>query len=183
MSLQVPIVLLVALAAVVLVLGALHALRVWRQFHAPMIVTCPETAQPAAVQVDARHASLSSLVDMQPALRLSDCSRWESRERCAEPCLSQIVSDAASCQLTTLARQWYAGRTCVYCGKRIFDGETLEPHAALRAPDDTTVEWAVVPPEDLIRVFRTHQPVCWNCHVAESFRRLHPELVVDRPAH
>ena len=28
----------------------------------------------------------------------------------------------------------------------------------------------------------THLPVCWNCHIAESFRREHPELVVDRPA-
>jgi hypothetical protein len=24
-------------------------------------------------------------------------------------------------------------------------------------------------------------PVCWSCHIAESFRRTHPELIVDRP--
>jgi hypothetical protein len=32
----------------------------------------------------------------------------------------------------------------------------------------------------LLDVFSTHRPVCWNCHVTETFRRLHPELVVDR---
>ena len=24
------------------------------------------------------------------------------------------------------------------------------------------------------------EPVCWNCHIAESFRREHPDLVTDR---
>jgi hypothetical protein len=50
----------------------------------------------------------------------------------------------------------------------------------LLVPDHTTVEWKQVRPEDVPNVFRTHQPVCWNCHLAGSFRRLHPELVVDR---
>jgi len=26
-----------------------------------------------------------------------------------------------------------------------------------------------------------YQPVCWNCHVAETFRRLYPEMAADRP--
>jgi hypothetical protein len=26
-------------------------------------------------------------------------------------------------------------------------------------------------------------PVCWNCHIAQTFRRVHPELVVVRPPH
>jgi hypothetical protein len=28
-----------------------------------------------------------------------------------------------------------------------------------------------------------HWPVCWSCHMSETFRRAHPELVVERPAH
>jgi hypothetical protein len=35
-------------------------------------------------------------------------------------------------------------------------------------------------PQDLPKAFSTHQPVCWNCHVTENFRRLHPRLVTDR---
>ena len=31
-----------------------------------------------------------------------------------------------------------------------------------------------------ILALATSLPMCWNCHVAESFRRLHPELVTDR---
>jgi hypothetical protein len=42
------------------------------------------------------------------------------------------------------------------------------------------VQWSEIPAEKLQEVMRTHQPVCWNCHIAETFRREHPELVVDR---
>jgi hypothetical protein len=45
-----------------------------------------------------------------------------------------------------------------------------------------TVSWDDVPPEKLADVFQTYQPVCWSCHIAETFRRDHPELVTDRPA-
>ena len=51
---------------------------------------------------------------------------------------------------------------------------------ALLDPDHRTIEWRQLRPEQLPDVFSTHRPVCWNCHVAETFRRLHPELVVDR---
>jgi hypothetical protein len=36
-------------------------------------------------------------------------------------------------------------------------------------------------PEQLPEGFSTQQPVCWgNRHIAESFRRKHPELVRNR---
>jgi hypothetical protein len=34
----------------------------------------------------------------------------------------------------------------------------------------------------VVDVLATHRPVCWNCAVAEGFRRAHPELVTDRQA-
>jgi hypothetical protein len=29
-------------------------------------------------------------------------------------------------------------------------------------------------------LFSTHKPVCWSCHVTQTFRREFPELVVYR---
>lgn len=26
----------------------------------------------------------------------------------------------------------------------------------------------------------SHQPVCWNCHIVQTFRREHPEMIVER---
>jgi hypothetical protein len=38
-------------------------------------------------------------------------------------------------------------------------------------------------PEQIPDVLSDHKPVCWDCDVAERFRRRHPELVTERPEH
>jgi hypothetical protein len=52
---------------------------------------------------------------------------------------------------------------------------------ALLSPDKKTVQWSEIPAEELPEVFEKHLPVCWSCHIAETFRREYPEPVVDRP--
>jgi hypothetical protein len=52
---------------------------------------------------------------------------------------------------------------------------------ALMGRDHVTVEWNTVPAEILPEVLTTYLPVCWNCHIAETFRRRYPHSVVDRP--
>ena len=47
-------------------------------------------------------------------------------------------------------------------------------------PERKTVDWRDVPAERIPEVMETHQPVCWNCHVMNTFTRSHPELIVDR---
>jgi len=44
-----------------------------------------------------------------------------------------------------------------------------------------TFEWHEVRPEKVPESLATHQPVCWNCHIAETFRRQFPQLIVERP--
>ena len=39
--------------------------------------------------------------------------------------------------------------------------------------------WRDIPAEELPQVFATEQPICFDCYVAATFRREHPELVVD----
>jgi hypothetical protein len=38
-------------------------------------------------------------------------------------------------------------------------------------PDGVTFEWTDISPETIPEVLLTYAPVCWNCHVATSFRR------------
>ena len=52
---------------------------------------------------------------------------------------------------------------------------------ALRAPDGLTLEWSDVRPETMFQVMSTHAAVCWDCHVAETFRRKRPDLVLENP--
>jgi hypothetical protein len=58
----------------------------------------------------------------------------------------------------------------------------LDHYAALRLEDGTTVAWPDIEPERLRHTLAAHAPVCWDCHIAETFRRLYPALVTDRPA-
>jgi len=44
------------------------------------------------------------------------------------------------------------------------------------------MECIAVPGESLQTTLDTCKPTCWNCEVAEEFRRRNPELVVERPA-
>ena len=48
------------------------------------------------------------------------------------------------------------------------------------SPNRTAKQWNEIPAEKLPKVFETHLPICWNCYITETFRRVHPELVLNR---
>ncbi len=173
------------LIALLVVLGAFSlrrfrvALKELRRYWGKMVITCPENQEKAAVDVAKSRAALGAMVG-QPHLELCSCTRWPEKQDCGQECLSQIQSDPESHRLWTIAAQWYAGKACVYCKKPIGAVHHLDHQGALLNPDQTTVEWDEVPPEKLPDVLKMSEPVCWGCHVTESFRREHPEWVVER---
>jgi hypothetical protein len=151
-----------------------------RSYRGTMLITCPETASPEAVAVDWRHAAATGLVGA-PDLRLRECTRWPERQDCGQACLLQIELTPETCQVRALLRRWYAGKACAFCHRAFGDIHWHDHRPGLRDPQGRTLEWNEVPARELIEVLSTHQPVCWNCHIAESFRREHPDLVVERP--
>jgi len=161
-------------------LAGLWLLPVFRRYRGKRVITCPENRQPAAVDVDARHAAATSLVG-HAELRLRDCSRWPEKADCGQECLRQVERDPGACLVRNLVEQWYDGKNCSLCGKPIGNVLWTEHRPGLRAPDGRTVEWQEVPPEKLPEVFRTHTPVCWDCHVVEAVVHRHPGLATVRP--
>ena len=162
-----------------LVLGALYlGFRVfgvrYLRFRGTRVVTCPETEQPAAVKV-----ALAATFD-EPHLRLKECTRWPERRNCGQECLKQIEAAPEDCLVRTILTKWYQGKSCIYCRKPLGTINWLEHKPALLSPERNTVEWQDLRPETIPGVLATHRPVCWNCHIAETFRREHPELIVDR---
>jgi len=177
--------LMVAFAAVLVGLVFLYyclraAGRAYLRFRGDAIVTCPETKKPAGVHVDARRAALSALAGGS-ALRLKDCSRWPEREGCGQECLSQIEASPADCLVRTILTTWYRDKHCVYCHKPFGDVHWHDHKPAALDPGGQTVEWRSLSTPDLRRVLSDCQPVCWNCHTAEAFRRQFPDRVTDRP--
>lgn len=180
MSLTVLVILVVLVLAVGLfVFRAIPGVRAFFQYRGKRLVTCPETQKAAAVDVAAGEAALGAFLT-EPTLRLHECSRWPERAGCGQDCLQQVEADAESCLVWSIVSKWYEGKKCVFCHKPIGPLQHLDHAPALLGPDFQTSEWKDIRPEELPEVFSRWQPVCWNCHVAETFRRVHPQLVTDR---
>lgn len=169
----------VVLAAGLFVFRAIPGIRAYFDYRGKRLITCPETQKTAAVDVAAGEAALGAFL-REPTLRLKECSRWPERQGCGQDCLQQIESDSENCLVWSIVSKWYEGKKCVFCHKLIGPLHHMDHAPALLGPDFKTTEWKDLRPEELPEVFPRYQPVCWNCHVAESFRRLHPELVTTR---
>ena len=174
----------ITVAVLVLAVGlfvyrAVPGIRAYFSFRGKRLVTCPENHKPEAVDVAVQEAALGAFLN-EPTLRLNQCSRWPERQSCGQECLRQIEADPENCMVWNIVSKWYEDKSCVFCRKPIGALHHIDHTPALLAPNSLTKEWKQVPPEQLPETFVTHQPVCWTCHITESFRRLHPELVTDR---
>lgn len=172
---------LAALAVLMVVVASVQALRTYLRTRGKRLVNCPENHCTAAVELDAKGAALRAFRGGTYQC-LKDCSRWPEKEDCAQDCLSQVESLGQGCLVQNVVAAWYKDKVCVYCHKPVDAADWSGHMPALLAPDQKTESWGDVPPERLPEVFSTYQPVCWSCHIAETFRREHPELVTDRPA-
>jgi len=156
------------------------AAQAWR-YHGLMLVTCPETRKPAAVRVATFRAALSKFLN-KGQIRLSACSRWPERSDCHQDCVCQIEPDPRDHRVWNMAFEWFTGQRCVYCRKPIDPLSHLDHAPALmRIPDCKTVEWKDLPAEQLPAAFSECVPVCWNCHMTETFLRKFPGRAVVRP--
>src|SRR5512140_1634950 len=167
----------VALAVAILVIR--YLLAAW-QARGERLVTCPETRETASVDVDAARAALAETFTGHAKFELTNCTRWPERQNCGRECLSQIEESPENCLVRNILGSWYADKDCAICKTALGPVEWHDHKPALMDVSGRTLEWSDVPPEQIPVILSTHQPVCWNCHVAESFRRLHPELVTDR---
>jgi len=175
-------VVVVALAAGLFIFRAIPGVRAFFDYRGKRLVTCPENHKVEAVDVDTREAALGAFLS-GPTLHLSRCSRWPERENCGQDCLRQVEADPENCLIWNIVSKWYEGKKCALCHKPFGPLRHLDHAPALSSPDHKTIEWKDVPPQLLTEVLATYCAICWNCHVAETFRRLHPELVVDREFH
>ncbi len=163
-----------------LIPGLWVLLRSYLKLRGTYVITCPETNAPAAVELDAAQAAATSAFG-QGDFRLKSCTRWPERRDCGRECLAQIESAPEECLVRTILTKWYEGSTCALCGKVIGAISWAEHKPALISPDRRTFEWDEIRAEELPKILETHRQICWDCHVAESFRSRFPDRVVDDP--
>jgi hypothetical protein len=152
----------------------------WARYRGTRVVVCPENREMVAVHVDAGHAAFSASQG-RPDLRLESCTRWPEKAGCGQECLGQIESAPEACLLRNILGDWYHGKSCALCGRAFHAIHWHDHKPGLLAPDGGILAWDSFRAEQVVDVLATHRPVCWDCRVAEHFRREHPELVTDRP--
>src|SRR6266508_6367092 len=154
--------------------------RGYRRFRGARVVTCPETGKSVAVEVKAAKAAWNATFS-EPELRLESCSRWPDRQDCAQECVAQIEEAPDGCLVRERLAEWYADACCALCGRAIGEIHWIDRKPGLLTPDSKTIDWSEIVPEELPTILTTHKPICWNCHVAESFLRRYPDRVVKNP--
>lgn len=167
---------LFSLAFLVMIAGfvvcrVIPALQTYFLYRGKRLVICPETARTETVDVAARTAAANSFLGWT-ALRLDRCSRWPERQDCGQECIKQITAESANCLPWNIVSSWYFGQRCVFCGKRFSVLRHFDHVPALLREDGATFEWNQILPQQLPQIFSTAKPVCWNCHIAETFRRM-----------
>jgi hypothetical protein len=154
--------------------------RAYIRLRGTRVITCPADQTRAAVDVSAGKAAATAMLG-SPSFTLTSCSHWPERRGCGQQCLSQIDAAPIDCLVRTQLTAWYKDKTCALCRRPVGTIDWYERAPALLAPDGRTLPWSAVEAARLDDILRTHVPVCFDCHVAETFRRTHPELVLDNP--
>jgi len=173
----------VAVAAIVVYLlyRAYGSVRTYFQLRGKRLVTCPETHQTAAVELDAKGAAREAFAH-KPKMQLSECTRWPDRKDCGQQCLREIEMAPSDCLVRNIVIDWFSDKECVYCGKSIAEVKEwwVDHKPALLTPERQIITWNEFPAENLPELFSKRDPVCWSCSATETFRQQHPELVTDR---
>lgn len=171
------------LGVAVVLVAAFAVARFWRRTTAPRLITCPENNSYQTVGIDASHR-LGQFVRGKEGMQLCDCTRWPERQDCGQSCLEQIASAPDGCRVRALLDGFYAGQSCVLCGKEF--GETIDWYdhePAFIDAERRVMSWQDIPSERLPEIMEDHYPVCWDCKVIETVRQKHPGRITDRLAH
>jgi hypothetical protein len=147
--------------------GVWREARAYLKFRGQRIVTCPQTQQPAGVELAIWHIAMASTLS-EPRLRLRNCSRWREVAACNAACLPQIVEAPEKCLVSTILSRWYAGKICTCCGRPVGRISRWQHKPCLLSPELRIFEWKDIPAENIPRALGTHAPVCWKCLVAET---------------
>lgn len=153
--------------------------KTWRLYRGVRVISCPETLQPAAVKVAVFDAAKWYAVSGEADLHLRDCSRWPARAGCDEGCLKQIQASPADCLVHSIVAKWYEGKECHFCGREIGPIVWHDRPPAVVLENGETREWKEIRAEELPRIFAKALPSCWACHMVETFRKEHPDRVIE----
>ena len=93
-----------------------------------LAVTCPDSGNPADIEVDSSFAFRTALRGQEHS-RLKSCSRWPEKGECGQECLAQV--DPSPENVDRLLTKWYEGKSCAICRRALSPSDWRRSRLAL----------------------------------------------------
>ncbi len=144
------------------------------------VVTCPESKDRVGVSVSNVKAAAGAVLG-RPSFAITECTHWPERHNCGQGCLAEIEHAPVDCLVRIKLAGWYAGKSCAICRRSVAEIDWYDRRPALLSPKGRPTMWQEVKGEQLDATLAAYKPICFDCYVAETFRKAHPGLVLDNP--
>jgi hypothetical protein len=134
-------------------------------------VICPDSHEPATVELDTKFA-FSTALRGEEHDRLQSCTRWPDKGDCRQECLAQL--DPSPENLERLLQKWYQGKTCAICGRTLTPADWRRSRLALLNEKQKLFELRHMHLGEVPSALDHMLPLCWNCHQEERARQAEP---------
>ncbi len=143
-------------------------------------VKCPDSGQPADVEVDRKFAFWAALRGQEHS-RLESCSRWPEKGDCGQECLAQL--DASPENVDRLLTKWYEGKSCAICTRALTPSDWRGSRLAVLDQEHQLFELRQLQLEELQSALENKRPLCWSCHQGERARQAVPARILKGDRH
>ncbi len=143
-------------------------------------VTCPDTGEPAGVEVDRKFAFMTAWRG-EEHWRLQACSRWPEKGDCGQECLEQLEDSPEN--IERFLKKWYEGKSCAICERALTPSDWRRSRLAVLNQQQQLFELRQMFLEDLQSALQDMRPLCWNCHQEERERQAVPPRVLKGDRH
>ena len=124
-------------------------------------VICPDSHEPATVELDTKFA-FSTALRGEEHDRLQSCTRWPDKGDCRQECLAQL--DPSPENLERLLQKWYQGKNCAMCDRPLSPADWRRSRLALLNEKHKLFELRHMHFEEIPSDLDHMAPLCWNCH-------------------
>lgn len=137
-------------------------------------IICPETDQPADIELDPRYAMRTAARNYEHS-RLASCSRWPEKDECGQECLAQVNPSPEN--IERLLSKWCAGKGCAICARALNAADWSFSRIGLLDERQKLIELHDVQLNRLQLELKGKRPLCWKCHQEERVRQAVPPQI------
>ena len=143
-------------------------------------VTCPDSGEPADVEVDSKFAFSSALRGAEHS-QLQSCSRWPEKGDCGQECLEQLEDSPEN--IERFLTKWYEGKSCAICQRALTPSDWRRSRLAVLNQQQQLFELRQMFLETLQSALEDMRPLCWTCHQEERERQAVPARILKGDRH